>query len=122
MRKAFNSFEAVFVVIFLEEVFKLFACHRIRFRHRSQQLHHLRQMVIRFPIVRPLPRLKQEVSRYQFKQHACKAPQISGCIIVNPQHDFRSSILPGLYPLREMKMRPASISQVAYLHIYILID
>ncbi len=121
MRKAFYSFETVFVVIFLEEVFKLFASHGIRFGHRSQQLHHLRQMIISLPIVRSLPRLKQKVSRYQFEQHARKAPQIRGCIIVNPQHDFRSPILPGLYPLGKMEMRPAPIPQVAYLHIHILV-
>ena len=78
-------------------------------------------MIISFAVVLALAWLKEEVASDEFEDHACKTPQISRGVIVNTQHHFWSSVLTSLNTLSEVKMSPAPISQIAYLHIHILI-
>lgn len=71
-------------------------------------------MVIRLAVslVLRLSRVKQEISCDQLIGHTRKRPQISGNIIIDPEHDLGSTILPRLDLMREVVVGPAAIAQV----------
>jgi hypothetical protein len=76
-------------------------------------------MVIVFTILITFTGLKQEISCCHLKDHACKRPNISGCIVLWSNNDFRRSILSRLNLRRKMVVSPASISKVAYLQLQV---
>lgn len=78
-------------------------------------------MIVSFPISRSFTGLKQEIARNKLEYHACETPHICGGVVVYAQHNLWRTVLTGLNSLGEVEMRPATITQVAYFHIYILI-
>lgn len=67
-----------------EEFLGLFSGQREPFGHRTEQFHHLSQVIVRLAIalLLALSRLEKEVGRDKLENHACKAPHVSRRIII----------------------------------------
>jgi hypothetical protein len=79
-------------------------------------------MIIILIIVVTFARLKQEITCHHFKDGAGQAPNVSRSIIIGTYNDLWRTILSRLNFRSEMVICPASISHVAYLYHYILIN
>lgn len=87
------------------------------FRHPSQQLDHLRQMIIVPVEVTATLGVEQQVSSHKLKDEARHRPNISRCIVLLSHNDFGTSVLPRLDVVCEVFVRPASVAEVAHLRI-----
>jgi hypothetical protein len=79
-------------------------------------------MIIVLTVNFSLTRFEQEVPCCNFKQHACKRPNVRSGVIFCTNQNLRRPILPGLNLGREVMVGPASVSQVANLEPHILIN
>lgn len=91
--------------------------------HGSEELHHLRQVVI---VLRELfgvavPWLEEEVTGGHFKHHAREGPIVGSRIIFAADDDFGRSILSCLNFGRKVMISPASITEIANLQFHRLI-